>query len=166
MQNVFEHQDVSLQHKYDFGGVVDIPFRITLKPDVELKKESVTKIAIHYRDEIQKNLVELETNRNIERLGLDAARNNELGSEFNNPIIIFPKGDTCKFVNDARILSAITDASSYQFPLLPVQVSIPSNNGTKFSTTNLSTAKHQVGLTPETQKFVHFVVRNKQHKNK
>ena len=75
------------------------------------------------------------------------AINNELGSEFINPIIILPKGDTYKIVIDARLFNAITDVSKYHFPLLPVQVPIPRINGKMFSASLiLTTAYHQVWL--------------------
>ena len=50
------------------------------------------------------------------------------------------------------------------FHYFPVQVLIPRINGKIFSITDLTTAYHQVGLTPETQKLVHFVVGNEQYK--
>ena len=114
---------------------------------------------------MQEILDNLEAEVIIERVGLHAAVNNELGSEFINPVIILPKGDTYKKVIDARLLNAITDTTKYHFPPLPVQVSIPKINGKIFSITDLTTAYDQVGLTPETQKLVHFVVGNEQYKN-
>ena len=68
---------------------------------------------------------------------------------------------TQKIFIDARLLKAITDVSKYHFPLLPVQGLIPRIDGTIFSTTDLSTAYHQVASRPETPKLVHFVVENK-----
>ena len=78
-----------------------------------------------------------------QRVGLDAARNIELGSEFLNPIIFLLKGNRYKIGIDARLLNATNDVSKYHFPLLPIQVLISRNNGVVFSTTNLSNAYHQ-----------------------
>ena len=109
----------------------------------------------------------METNEIFERVGfLDAARNDKLVSEFVNPNIILPKSDTYKIVIDARLFNAKTDISHYDFPLLPVQLLIPTIDGTTFSTTHFSTAFHQVALTPETRKLVHFVVGNEQYEQK
>ena len=69
-------------------------------------------------------------------------------------------------VIDLTPLNALTDVSKYHFPLLPVQVLILRTNGKFFSTRDHSTAYHQFVLTPETQKLVHFFVRNEQYKNK
>ena len=100
MQFLCQFQDVYSQYKYDFD-VIDIPFQITLKPDAELKKQRITKVPTHYRDQIQQILDDLEQNCTIKRVGINVARNNEFGPEFINPIIILPKGDTYKTVTEA-----------------------------------------------------------------
>ena len=56
--------------------------------------------------------------------------------------------------------------SKYRFPSPPVQFPILRINGTTLSITDLSTAHHQVALTPESLKLVHFVVGKKQYKYK
>ena len=83
MEVLCEFQDVHSQHKYDFD-FVDITFHITLKPDGERKKQRITKVSIHHRDWIQQILDDLEQNSIIERVGLNAAKNKELGSAFEN----------------------------------------------------------------------------------
>ena len=87
-----------------------------------------------------------------------------MGSEFIKPTTNLPKGDTYKIVPDGRLLNTITDVSKYHLPLLPV--SIPRIIDTIFSTTDLSTAYHQVALTLKNQKLVHFVVGKEQYKHK
>ena len=135
MQLLCEFQDVYSHYQYDFG-VVDILFHITLEADAELKEKRITKVPILYRDQMKQILDDLEQNGIIERVGLNAARNNELGSEFLYPFIILLKGD----------------------------ISIPRINGKIFSTTDLSTLYHEVALTPETQKPVRFAVGKEQYK--
>ena len=44
----------------------------------------------------------------------------EMGSEFINPIVIIPKGNTVKVVLDARYLNSITDLGRYSWPLEPI----------------------------------------------
>ena len=165
MQLLFEFQDMYSQHKYDFF-VVAIPIRITLKQDAALKKQRITKIPIHCREKIQAILDELETNGLIEPVGLDAAQNHEISSEFISPFKIFAKGDTYNYVFDATLLNAETDFSKYPFPSLPVQVLMTKFIGSLFSTIDLSSAFHQVALTPETQKIVRFLVGIEQYKDK
>ena len=143
MQSLSGFPDLCSQHKSDFG-VVDITIRITLEPDAEFKKQLITKVPIHYQDQLQQILDDSETNGIFNRVGLNAAKNNELGSEFINPIKIILKGDVYKMVIDARLLNAKTDVSTNHVALLPVQVLILRINGKIFSTTDLSTAYHQV----------------------
>ena len=49
MQLVWEVQDVPSPHKYAIV-VPDILFHITLQPDAEMKKQSISKVPIHSRD--------------------------------------------------------------------------------------------------------------------
>ena len=79
-----ENQDGYSQQKYGFGSV-DTRFHITLKRDAELKKQRMTKNSIHYPDQTQQVVDDLEHNAIIERVGLNAARNEELGSEIIKP---------------------------------------------------------------------------------
>ena len=155
MQLLLEFQDLHLQHKHDFG-VVDTPFHITLQPDAELKRQRIEKIPIHYRAKIQTILDDLETNGIIERVGIDAARNVELGPEFINPFTFLPKYDKYKNVLVARKLNSITDFSKYHFPLKAVQVLIPRIIGIIFSKTEVTPANQQVALLPETQKLMNL----------
>ena len=131
-----------------------------------MKKQRIAKIPIHYRDQIQQILDDLEQNGRIERVGLNAARNNELGSDISNRVIILPIGDTYNIVMDARLLNAMTDVSKYHFPLLPVQILTPRINGKICGTTDVSTADHQIALTPETEELVYFVVRDEEYNYK
>ena len=72
--------------------------------------------------------------------------------------MILIKGDTFEKGIDARFLMAETDVSKCHFLLLPVPVFIPRINGKIFSTTDLSTAYHQVALTPETEKPIYWLL--------
>ena len=85
------------QHIDDFG-LINIPLLLTLKRDAEIKKQRITKIPIHYREKIQTKRDEVETDEINERVGLDAAQNNALGSELITPILILRKGDTSKLL--------------------------------------------------------------------
>ena len=95
------------------------------------KKERIKKIpSLYDRDEIREKLGEIEINGVLECVGLDAARNVDLGCKFVNPIINLPRSDTYEIVIDAKPLIEINDASQYLFPFLPVQVLKPKDNGT------------------------------------
>ena len=55
VQWLCEIQDVHSQHENDFS-VIDLPFHITLEPDAELRKQRITKVPFHYRDQRQQVL--------------------------------------------------------------------------------------------------------------
>ena len=58
MQLLCELQDVYSQHKYYFG-VVDIPFHVTFTADADIRRQRITKVLIHYRDQFQQILDDL-----------------------------------------------------------------------------------------------------------
>ena len=64
----------------------------------------------------------------------------ELGSIFVNPIILLPKADHVKLVNDARYLKTITDLTNYSWPLEPVQMIMTRINGKYFTASDHSCA--------------------------
>ena len=78
----------------------------------------------------------------------------EMGSEFINPIIILPKGNTVKLVLDARYLISITDLSPYSWPLEPIGSLLTRFKGNFFTTSDLCSAYNQVPLTEETKQLV------------
>ena len=86
----------------------------------------------------------------------------ELGSLFVNPIILFPKADYVKLVIDARYPNSITDLTNYSWPLEPVQMIMTRINGKYFTARDLPCAYHQVPLSPETQKLTSVVIGGKQ----
>ena len=87
----------------------------------------------------------------------------EMGSEFINPIIILPKGNTVKLVIDARYLRSITGLSRYSWPLEPIGSLLTRLKGNFFTTSDLCSAYNQVPLTEETKQLVSFVIGPKQY---
>ena len=152
-------KDVYSHHKYDIG-TIEQKFHIRLKPNAELKKQRPSKVPLHYRDKLTDLLEKLETAGIIKQMGSDVDL--EMGSEFINPIIIMPKGDTIKLVLDARYLNSVTDLSTYSWPLEPLTALLSRIRGNFFSTSDLSYAYSQVSLTDETQRLVSFVIGDKQ----
>ena len=87
----------------------------------------------------------------------------ELGSLFVNPTILFPKADYVKLVIDARYLNSITDLTKSSWPLELFQMIMTRINGKYFTASDFSCAYHQVPLSPETQKLTSFVKGVKQY---
>ena len=85
----------------------------------------------------------------------------EMGSQFVNPIILMPKNDYVKLVINARYHKSVTDLTNYSWPLEPVQMIMTRVNVKIFSVRDLSCVYHQVPLSPETQKLTQNTTRTK-----
>ena len=63
--------------------------------------------------------------------------NDDINSWFVDPVIILPKKDYVKLVNDARYLNSITDTSNSSWPLEPLNVLMTRITGTIFTSSDL-----------------------------
>ena len=150
-------RDVYSQHKSDVGKTRQ-KFHVAMKPNVELKQQRLSKVPSHLKEKREKILTQLKDADIIREMGDD----DKIGSLFDNPIILMPKNDYVKLVNDARYLNSVTDLKNYPWPLAPVQMIMTRVNGKVFSVSDLSCAYHQVPLSPETQKLTSFIIGGKQ----
>ena len=150
-------RDVYSQHKFDVGKTRQ-NFNVTLKPNVELKRQQrPSNVLLHLEEKLEKLLTQLKASDIIRERGND----DEMGSLFVNPIILMPKNDYVKLVIDARYLNSVTvfkNLSDRSRPLEPVQTVMIRVNGKVFSLTDLSFANHQVPLSSETQKITSFLI--------
>ena len=87
----------------------------------------------------------------------------ETGSEFINPIIVLPKGNTVKLVIDARYLSSITDLSRCSWLLEPIESLLTRLKNNLFTTSDHCSAYNQMPLTEETKQLISFVIGPKQY---
>ena len=148
--------DVYSQHKFDVGKSRQ-KFHVTLKPNVELKRQRPSNVPLHLKEKLENLLLQLKDADIIREMGDD----DEMGSLFVNPIILMPKSDYVKLVIDALI--SVTDLNNYSWPLEPVQMIMTRVNGNFFSVSDLSCAYHQVPLSPETQKLTSFINGGRQY---
>ena len=142
-------RDVYSQHKIDVGKTPQ-KFHVTLKPNVELKRQRPSKVPLHLKEKLEKLLTQLKDADIIREMGDD----NEMGSLFVNLIILMLKNDYVKLVIDVRYLNSVTDLTNYSWPLEPVQMSMTRVKGKVFSVSDLSCAYHQYHqnpFVPETQ---------------
>ena len=153
-----DSRDVYSQHKFDVGETRQ-NFHVTLKPNVELKRQRPSKVPLHLRENLEKHLTHFKDADIIREMGDD----DEMGSLFVNPIILMPKSDYMELVIDARFLNSVTDLSNYWWPPEPVQVIMTRLNGKFFSVSDLSCAYHQVPLSPETQNLTSFIFGGRQY---
>ena len=155
---LIDSKNVYSLHKFDVGKTRQ-KFHVTLKPNVELKRQRASKVPLHLKDKLEKLLTQLKDADIIRKVGDD----DEMGSLFVNPIILMPKNDYVKLVIDARYLNSVTDLTNYSWPLEPVQMIMTRLNGKFFSVSDLSCAYHQEPLSSETQKLTRFIIGGRQY---
>ena len=103
-------------HKND-NNKISTPFRIRFKPDAQLITQRPSKVPIHYRDKFNTLLKELEKYNIIKQIGSSPQDKPAYGTTYLNLLIIIPKGDTIKFVLDARHLNSNTEQSDEFCPI-------------------------------------------------
>ena len=155
---LIDSKDVYSLHKFDIGKTRQ-KFHVTLKPNVELKRERASKVALHLNDDFKKLLKQLMDADIIRELGDD----DEMGSLFVNPKILMPKNDYVKLVLNARYLNSLTNLTNYSWPLELIQMIMRRVNGKFFSVSDLSCAYHQVPFSFETQKLTSFIIGGRQY---
>ena len=101
-------------------GRISTPFRIRIKENCKLQTQRTSEVPIHYRDRLNKLLVELEKHNIIKQIGPTPDENHTIGTTFSNPLIIIPKGDAIKVVLDARHLNSNTDQELESWPIEPL----------------------------------------------
>ena len=87
-------QDVYSQQKFDVGKSRP-RFHVTLKPNVELKRQRPSKIPLHSMEKLDKLLTQL---KNAE-IALQMGNDDKMGSIFVNSFILMPKNGYVKLVN-------------------------------------------------------------------
>ena len=155
---LIDSKDVHSLHNFDVGKTRQ-KFHVTLKPNVELKRQRASKVPLHLKDKLEKLLTQLKDAKIIGEMGDD----DEMGPLFVNPIILMPKNDYGKLVIDACYLNSVTDLTNYSWPLEPVQMIITRVNGKFFLVRDLSCSYHQVPLSFETQKLTSFIIGGRQY---
>ena len=145
------------QRNFDVGKTRQ-NFHVTLKANVELKRQRPSKVALHLKEKLEKLLTQLKDADIFREMGDD----DEMGSLFVKLIILMPKKDYVKLVIDARYLNSVTDRTNYSWPLEPVQMIMTRVNGKFFSVSDIACAYHQAPLNPETPKLT-FIIGGKQY---
>ena len=155
---LIDARDAFSQQKFDVRKIRQM-FKVTLKPNVELKRQRPSKVPLHLKEKLEKLLPQLKDAYIFREMGDD----NDMGSLFVNPIILMPKNDYVKLVIDARYLNSVTDLTNYSWPSELVQMVMTRVNVRFFSVSDLSRAYHQFPLNPETQKLTSFTIGGEQY---
>ena len=85
---LIDSKDVYFLHKLDVGKTRQ-KLHVTLKPNVELKRQRASKVPLYLKDKLEKLLTQLKGADIIQEMGDD----DEMGSLFVNPFILMPKYD-------------------------------------------------------------------------
>ena len=157
-QILIKDKDVYSTCKYDVGCTKQ-NFHISLKDDAFFKPQRVTKVPVHYREQVNALLERLIQVGIIREINND----DELGTFLDNPITYLRKEKNLKLCVDSRFLNSITKLVSIPFTIEPIQILLTRLTGKVFSVSDLSNAYHQVPLTEESQKCTAFVIGNKQY---
>ena len=112
-------QNCYAKHKNDVE-TISTPFRIRIKDNCKLQTQRPSKVPIHYRDRLNKLLLELEKYNIIKQTGSTSDEKHTIGTTFLNPLIIIPKGDAIKVVLDARHLNSNTNQELESWPIEPL----------------------------------------------
>ena len=105
---LINHQNCYAKHKNDVGKI-STPFRIRIKENCKLQTQRPSKVPIHYRDRLNKLLLELKKYNIMTQIGSTPDEKHTIGTTFLNLLIIIPKGDAIKVVLDARHLNSNTN---------------------------------------------------------
>ena len=89
IDTLIDSRDVYSLHKFDVGKTRQ-KFHVTLKPNVELKRQRASIVPLHLKDKLEKLLTQL----NDAGIIRNTCDDDELGSLFVNPIILMPKKTT------------------------------------------------------------------------
>ena len=160
LRTLTQGKDNYSQHKYDFGKKKQ-NVHVNFLPNSTLTKQRPSEVPLHYQAKLENHLEQLRKTDIIREIG----NVKEMGSEFINPIIILPKGNTVKLVIDTRFLISVTDISRYSWPRKPIGSFLTRLNRNFITTSDLCSAYNQVPLTEATKQLVSFVNESKQKHN-
>ena len=155
---LINNQHCYAKHLIDVGKI-STPFRIRIKENYKLQTQRPSKVPIHYRDRLNKLLVELEKYNIIKQIGSTPDGKHTIGifiGTFLYPLIIIPKGDAIKVVLDARHLNSNTDPELETWPIEPLVPQLARANKKYKSTIDLMYAYAHTPVDEETIKLTGF----------
>ena len=155
---LFDSKDAFSLHEIDIGKTPQ-NFQVTLKSNVELKRQRASKVPLHLKNNLEKLLTQLMDTDTIREMGND----DEMRSLLVNPLTLMPKNDYVTLVTDARYLNSVTDLTNYFRPLEPVHLIMTRVKMRFFSVSDLSCAYHQIPFSFKTQKMISFIIGGRQY---
>jgi hypothetical protein len=152
-ESLIRNSDVYAKYKGQLGKTRE-KFHITLKNDAKLKRQRKTRINPKIQERVDEAIKKLiENGVIVEKTPDFANRSPESLGYLYSPIIILVKGTSVKLVVDARYLNAITDTTSYFWPLESLELLILQIHGTHFSISDVANAYNQADMDEESKKL-------------
>ena len=124
---LIKNQHCYAKHRNDVGKI-STPFNFRIKENCKLQTQRPSEVPIHYRDRLNKLLVELIKYNIIKQIGSTPNEKHTIETTFLNPLIIIPKGDAINVVLDARHLNSNTDQELESWPIEPLASQIARAN--------------------------------------
>ena len=152
---LINNQHCYAKHRNDVGKV-STPFRIKIKENFKLQTQRPSKVPLHYRDRLNKLLLELEKYNIIKQIGSTPYEKHTIRTTFLNPLFIIPKGDAIKVVLDARPLNSNTDQELEYWPIEPLAPLLARANKKYKSNMDLMYAYAHTPIDEETIKLTGF----------
>ena len=152
---LINNQHCYAKHRNDVGKI-STPFRIIIKENCKLQTQRPSKVPIHYRDRLNKLLVELEKHNILKQNGSTPDEKHTIGTTLVNPLIINPKGDAIKVVLDARHLYSNTNQELESWPIEPLAPQLARANKKYKSTIDFMYVYAHTPLDEETIKLAGF----------
>ena len=107
-------------------------------------------------DKLNTHLRELEIQNIIKQIGSSAQDKPVYGTTYFNPLIIIPKGDSIKFVLDARHLNSSTEQSDESWPIEPLAPQLARANKNYKSAIDFMYTYAHTPLDEDTNKLTSF----------
>ena len=114
--SLVDGRDVFSQLEFDVGEARQ-KFNITMKANVELKRQQASKVPLHWKEKMENLLTQLKDADIIDERDID----DKVRSPFVNPNNLMPQQEYKKLVYNARYLNSATDLANYSKPLETVQ---------------------------------------------
>ena len=152
---LINNQNCYAKHKNDVGKT-STPFRIRIEENCKLQTQRPSKVPKHYRDRLNKVLLELEKHNIIKQIGFTQDEKHTIGTTFLNPLIFIPKGDAIKVVLDASHFNSNTNQELESRPIEPLAPQLARANKNYKSTIDLMYAYAHTPLDEESIKLTGF----------
>ena len=142
--------------KFQHPSVLDLNLITQPNNYSQLLTQRPSKVPIHYRDKPNVLLKELEKYNIIKQIGSSPQDKPVYGTNYLNPLIIIPKGDTIKCVLDARHLNSNTEQSDESWPIEHLAPQLARANKKYKSSIDLMYAYAHTPLDGDTIKLTRF----------